>query len=114
LPMAVSILRFMEQKTMQGIIWFVIASTFKIGAVFYLPATLLVITLMSGLSNVIVFVIILIGTQVAISLPFTTVNKQAYIEQNFNFSPVSPRDWLRRTIDGLRWRTVAKKIFVRT
>ena len=90
LPMAVSILRFMEQKTMQGIIWFVIASTFKIGAVFYLPATLLVITLMSGLSNVIVFVIILIGTQVAISLPFTTVNKQAYIEQNFNFSTIYP------------------------
>ena len=52
----------MEQKTAQGIIWFVIASTFKIGAVFYLPAILLVITLISGLSNVIVFVVLLIIT----------------------------------------------------
>lgn len=61
LPMSICILRFMEQKTKQGIIWFIIASTFKIGAIFYLPATLLVITLMSGLSNVIVFVVLLIG-----------------------------------------------------
>lgn len=47
---------------MHGIVWFIIASTFKIGAVFYFPAVLLVITLVSGLSNVIVFVVLLIAT----------------------------------------------------
>lgn len=61
LPMSICILRFMEQKTMQGIFWFIVASTFKIGAIFYLPAILLVITLMSGLTNVIVFVVLLMG-----------------------------------------------------
>jgi Gpi18-like mannosyltransferase len=61
LPMSICILRFMEQKYHQGIIWFIIASTFKIGAIFYLPAILLVITLMSGLTNVIYFVLLLIG-----------------------------------------------------
>ncbi len=45
---------------------------------------------MSGLQNLIVFVVLLIVTQVLISLPFTTVNLNAYVAQNFNFSTIYP------------------------
>ena len=45
---------------------------------------------MCGLTNLIYFVVLFIAVQVLISLPFTTVNKEAYIAQNFNFSTIYP------------------------
>lgn len=69
---------------MKGSIWFIIASTFKIGPIFYLPSILLIITKMRGLPKVALFVASLIVVHLVIAIPFISVNAEAYFGQNFN------------------------------
>ena len=82
--MVLCTLAFINQRVLQGSLWFIIGSTFKIGTIFYLPAMLLLITKMRGLPNVVIFIVSLIFVHIVIAIPFISVNPQAYFGQNFN------------------------------
>jgi hypothetical protein len=79
LPMALCIVNFSGQKITRGADWFIVASTFKLGAVFYLPAVVLIIWHTRGFCGLLKFSIALALTHILIALPFLSINHEAYL-----------------------------------
>jgi len=74
----------MNQQVAAGCFWYILASTFKIGAIFYLPAMLLIVAKIRGLVCVALFFGVLIISHIIIAIPFVNENAGAYFGQNFN------------------------------
>ncbi len=76
--MVLCTLALMKQKVTQGCFWYIVASTFKIGPIFFLPAILLILAKMRGLPIVALFIITLISMHALIAIPFIRINAEAY------------------------------------
>ncbi len=85
LPMVLCTLYLIKNKTSSGCFWFIVASSLKIGANFYLPATLLIVAKIRGLISVVLFLLVLIGSHIIIAIPFIFEIAGAYFGQNFYF-----------------------------
>ena len=101
----VAILLLANQRLLSGIIFFSFALSIKMNILLYLPGLLLVIQLSRGPLWTVLCLVMVVGFQVVISLPFTMVDSAAYMAGAFDFSRQFMMKW------SVNWQFLSTQTF---